>query len=190
MALFYNGFFPAVWILFLLYWQFKASDTKATTRLEGPGSRVVRAVVFLVAIVLLSVPSLPWAFLYRPILKQGLVAFFAGAAVTLAGVFFAIWAREHLGKNWSRSVTVKQDHELITSGPYALVRHPIYTGILTGFLGSAMAEGQVRSLIAFVLVAAVLWFKLRLEERWMRDTFGDSYAAYARRVAALVPYVL
>jgi len=70
------------------------------------------------------------------------------------------------------------------------VRHPIYTGILTGFLGSALAEGQVRSLIAFVLVSAVLWFKLRLEERWMRDTFGDSYAMYARRVAALVPYVL
>jgi len=190
MALFYNRFFPAVWILFLLYWQVKASDTKATTRLESPVSRVVRAVVFLIAIVLLSAPRLPWALLYRPILKQGLPTFVTGALVTLAGVFFAVWAREHLGKNWSRSVTVKQDHELITSGPYALVRHPIYTGILTGFLGSTIAEGQVRSLIAFVLVSAVLWFKLRLEERWMRDTFGDSYAVYAQRVAALVPYVL
>lgn len=189
MLLFYNWFFPVVWIAFLLFWQVKAGNAKATTRLEGPVSRVVRSAVFLVAIVLLSAPHLP-AFLYRPLLRQGLVPFYAGAAITLAGLLFAVWAREHLGKNWSRSVTVKQDHELITSGPYALVRHPIYTGILTGFLGSAIAEGQLRSLIAFVMVSAVLWFKLRLEESWMRETFGDNYAAYARRVAALVPYLL
>ena len=190
MLWFYNWFFPAVWIVFLLYWQVKAGGTKATARLEPAVSRLLRAITFIAAIVLLSVPNLPSAFLYRPILKQGLAPFWAGAAVTIAGLLFAVWAREHLGKNWSRSVTVKQDHELITSGPYALVRHPIYTGILTGFLGSAIAEGQVRSLIAFVLVSAVLWFKLRLEERWMQETFGDSYAAYSRRVAALVPYVL
>lgn len=190
MLWFYNWFFPAVWIVFLLYWQVKAGDSKATTRLEPPVSRLVRAITFIVAIVLLSAPNLPSAFLYRPILQQGRPTFFAGVAVTFAGLLFAVWAREHLGKNWSRSVTVKQDHELITSGPYALVRHPIYTGILTGFLGSTIAEGQVRSLIAFVLVSAVLWFKLRLEERWMRETFGDSYATYSRRVVALVPYVL
>lgn len=190
MALFYNWFFPVVWILFLLFWQVKASDTKATTRLESPASRVVRSIVFLAAIVLLSVPNLPSAFLYKPLLKQGLLTFWAGAAITIAGLLFAVWAREHLGKNWSRSVTVKQDHELITSGPYALARHPIYTGILTGFLGSTIAEGQVRSLIALLMVSAVLWLKLRLEERWMRETFGDNYAAYARRVAALVPFVL
>ena len=190
MALFYNWFFPAVWILWLLYWQSKATGTKATARLEGPVSRLVRAIVFIAAIILLSVPNLPSVFLYRSFLRQGPMPFFAGAGLTIAGLLFTVWAREHLGKNWSRSVTVKQNHELITSGPYALVRHPIYTGILTGFLGSAIAEGQVRSLIAFVLVSAVLWFKLRLEERWMQETFGDSNAAYSRRVAALVPYVL
>lgn len=190
MALFYNGFFPVVWIVFLLYWQIKASDAKATTRLESPVSRVIRSIVFLAAIVLLSAPNLPAPFLYQPILKQGYLTFFAGAAVTVAGLLFAVWAREHLGMNWSRSVTIKQGHELITSGPYAVVRHPIYTGILTGFLGSAMAEGQVRSLIAFLLVSGVLWVKLRLEERWMREQFGPTYEAYSRRVAALVPYVL
>lgn len=190
MALFYNWFFPAVWILWLLYWQAKATDTKAAARLEGPVSRLVRSIVFIAAIVLLSVSNLPSAFLYRPFLRQGPLPFFAGAALTIAGLLFTVWAREHLGKNWSRSVTVRQNHELITSGPYAFVRHPIYTGILTGFLGSAIAEGQMRALIALAMVSAVLWFKLRLEERWMRDTFGDSYAAYSRRVAALVPYVL
>jgi protein-S-isoprenylcysteine O-methyltransferase Ste14 len=87
-------------------------------------------------------------------------------------------------------VTIKQDHQLIVSGPYALVRHPIYTGILAGFIGMAIAIGQVRGVIAFVLVFLVLWYKLRMEERWMRDQFGAHYEAYSRRVAALVPFVL
>ncbi|HXC97510.1 MAG TPA: isoprenylcysteine carboxylmethyltransferase family protein [Edaphobacter sp.] len=70
-----------------------------------------------------------------------------GAVVTVVGLLFAVWARRHLGSNWSQAVTVKQGHELITTGPYALVRHPIYTGILTGFLGTAIALSQVRGII-------------------------------------------
>ena len=187
---FYNGFFPVVWLGFVLYWQIKARRAKETERLEGATSRVVRSLVFLSAIVLMSVPNIPAPFLYRYFLTPGLVSFFTGAIVTLAGLVFAIWAREQLGTNWSRSVTIKKDHELITSGPYALVRHPIYTGILTGFLGSVIAEGQIRSLIAMAMVSIVLWFKLRLEENWMKGQFGASYEAYSRRVAALVPFLL
>jgi len=96
----------------------------------------------------------------------------------------------HLGRNWSRSVTIKQDHQLIVTGPYAIARHPIYTGILTGFLGTAIATTQARGLLAFVLVFLVLWFKLRMEEEWMRNQFGDTYASYSKRVAALVPFLL
>lgn len=190
MLWFYQWFFPVLWIAFLLYWQIKAGNTKTTTRLEPLSSRIVRSITFLVAIALMSFPNLPGAFLYRAILPQGLPSFFTGVVIAVSGLFFAIWARELLGRNWSRSVTLKQDHELITSGPYALVRHPIYTGILTGFLGSAIAEGQVRSLIAFLLVSLVLWGKLRLEEQWMRSHFGETYGTYAHRVAALVPFIL
>jgi len=86
-------------------------------------------------------------------------------------------------------VTIKQGHELITSGPYALVRHPIYTGILTGFLGTAIALSQVRGVIGFVLIFLVLWAKLRKEEEWMRSQFGETYATYAHQTAALVPYL-
>ena len=78
---------------------------------------------------------------------------------------------------------------MITSGPYAFVRHPIYTGILAGFLGSAIAVSQVRGVIGFVLIFLVLWAKLRLEEEWMRTQFGETYASYADHTAALVPYV-
>jgi protein-S-isoprenylcysteine O-methyltransferase Ste14 len=95
-----------------------------------------------------------------------------------------------LGKNWSGTVTIKEGHELIMSGPYAVVRHPIYTGLLLAFLGSALARGDWRAVLAFALAAAALWRKLRFEERWMRAQFGDAYAAYARRVSALVPFVL
>ena len=187
---FYNLFFPVIWLGFVLYWQVKANRAKETQRLEGATSRVVRSLVFLVAIALMWLPNLPAPFLYYYFLRQGLVSFYAGAAVTVAGLLFAIWAREQLGTNWSRSVTIKKEHELITSGPYALVRHPIYTGILVGILGSVIAEGQIRSLIGMAMISIVLWFKLRLEETWMKEQFGASYEAYSRRVAALVPFLL
>ncbi|MGC2638092.1 MAG: isoprenylcysteine carboxylmethyltransferase family protein [Acidobacteriaceae bacterium] len=187
---FYEYFFPAVWIAFLLYWQIRSQGTKATQRLEPAASRIARSLVFLIAIALLMMGRIPLRWLYLPILPQGLATFWVGAAVTVAGLAFAVWARQHLGANWSRSVTIKQDHQLIVSGPYALVRHPIYTGILTGFLGSAIASGQVRAAIAFVLVSGALWYKLRMEEQWMRGQFGASYDDYAQRVAALVPFVL
>jgi protein-S-isoprenylcysteine O-methyltransferase Ste14 len=78
---------------------------------------------------------------------------------------------------------------LIATGPYALVRHPIYAGILAGFLGTAIALSQVRGFICFVLVFLLLWAKLRMEEEWMRSQFGETYAAYADQTAALVPYL-
>ena len=190
MLWFYESFFPAVWIVFLLYWQIKAADTKATQRLEPAASRILRILIFLIAIVLLSVPRLPLSWLYVQLWPSGYWPFWLGAALTVAGLLFAVWAREHLGRNWSRSVTIKQGHELITTGPYGVVRHPIYTGILTGFLGMAIAISQVRGFIVFVLIFLVFWLKLRMEEEWMRSQFGETYATYARQTAALVPYLL
>ena len=189
MLWFYQLSFPVVWISFFLYWQIKAANTKATQRLEPAASRILRVLIFLLAIVLLSTTRIPLPWLYLPLWPVGLWPFWLGAAVTIAGLLFAVWARQHLGRNWSRSVTIKQDHELITTGPYAAVRHPIYTGVLTGFLGMAIAISQVRGFIVFVLVFLVFWLKLRMEEQWMRSQFGDVYVAYARQTAALMPYI-
>jgi protein-S-isoprenylcysteine O-methyltransferase Ste14 len=127
--------------------------------------------------------------LYLRLWPAGLLPFWLGAAVTFAGLLFAIWAREYLGSNWSRSATIKQDHELIDTGPYAVVRHPIYTGILAGFRGMAIAISQVRGFIVLVLIFVAFWMKLRMEEQWMRSQSGEAYAAYAYRTAALVPYL-
>ena len=189
MRWFYESFFPVVWIAFLVYWQIKAAGAKITRRLEPAYSRIVRVLAFVVVFALLLTTKIPLPWLYRELWTQGLWPFWIGAAVTVAGLLFSVWARQHLGRNWSRSVTIKQDHELITSGPYALVRHPIYTGILAGFLGTAIALSQVRGLVAVAIIFLVFWAKFRMEEEWMRSEFGDTYAAYSRRTSALVPYL-
>ena len=117
-------------------------------------------------------------------------AVWAGAVLTLGGLLFTVWARVHLGRNWSGIITVKQGHELITSGPYRVVRHPIYSGLLLAFMGSALARAKWQGVLAVVLVVWALWRKLRIEERWMRKEFGSRYQEYARCVAALVPFFL
>jgi protein-S-isoprenylcysteine O-methyltransferase Ste14 len=190
MLWFYESFFPVVWIAFIVYWRIKATHTKTTQRLEPAAPQILRALTFLIVLVVLSTTRIPLPWLYRQLWPSGIWSFWIGAAVTLVGLLFAIWARQHLGSNWSQAVTVKQGHELITTGPYTLVRHPIYTGILTGFLGTAIALSQVRGVIGFVLIFLVLWAKLRKEEEWMRSQFGEAYATYAHQTAALVPYLL
>jgi protein-S-isoprenylcysteine O-methyltransferase Ste14 len=189
MIWFYKSFFPAVWITFLIYWQIKAANTKKTRRLEPAVSRILRALTVIVAIVLLSTTWIPLPWLYRRLWRPGLWPFWLGAALTVGGLLFAVWAREHLGRNWSSSVSIKQDHELITTGPYAVVRHPIYTGILGGFLGLAIAVSEVRGFVVFVLMFLGFWAKLSMEEQWMHSQFGETYAQYVRRSAALVPYL-
>jgi protein-S-isoprenylcysteine O-methyltransferase Ste14 len=190
MRMLYTYLFPVVWVSFLLYWQIMAVNVKATQRLEPAASRVARMVLFLFALLLIEYPRIPIPWLYRRVLPAVSMSFWCGAAITVAGLGFCVWARRHLGRNWSRSVTIKEDHRLIVTGPYAVVRHPIYTGLLVAFLGTAIAVAQVRGVLAFLFIFVALWSKLRLEERWMHDHFGTSYEVYSRRVAALVPYLL
>ena len=174
---------------FFFYWQIAARGAKSNERVEPLVSRIVKEATFGLAIVILMSRGLLVPVLYRFYLPTTYWAvwFWIGAAVNVLGFGVAVWARVYLGSNWSSSVTIKRGHELITGGPYSLVRHPIYTGLLTGFLGAAIAIARVSGLVAFALVFALFWFKLRLEERWMRIQFGEVYAQYAQRVPALVP---
>jgi protein-S-isoprenylcysteine O-methyltransferase Ste14 len=189
MLWFFESFFPVVWIAFIVYWRIKAAKTKATQHREPAARGILRALAFLFVILLLSTTRIPLAWLYHQLWPSGIWPFVVGAAITVIGLLFAVWARQHLASNWSSAVTIKQGHELITTGPYAVVRHPIYTGILTGFLGTAIALSQVRGVIGFVVISVVFWAKLRKEEEWMRSQFGETYATYAHHTAALVPYL-
>ncbi|MGB8213444.1 MAG: isoprenylcysteine carboxylmethyltransferase family protein [Anaerolineales bacterium] len=190
MSLVYSFLFPAMWLVYLAYWWAMAINVKDTERGESALSRLVRLVAMVCAVALLWLPAIPLPLLDSRFLPAGILCFWTGSAVTAAGLLFSAWARRHLGRNWSQAVTIKESHELITSGPYALVRHPIYTGLLLGFVGTAVALGQWRGLLAVALVFVVLWRKLRLEEKCMLAQFGEPYEAYSRRVAALVPYIL
>lgn len=190
MRFIHSYLFAAIWLSYVAYWWAMSTNVKVTERNESAASRLARVVAMVCAVALLSLRTVPLPLLNGRFLPFGAVWFWSGAAITAGGLLFSVWARRHLGKNWSQAVTVKEGHELITSGPYALVRHPIYTGLLLGFIGSAVARGEWRGLLAVALVFGALWHKLRLEEKWMRAQFGEPYEAYSRKVAALVPYII
>jgi protein-S-isoprenylcysteine O-methyltransferase Ste14 len=113
----------------------------------------------------------------------------ACCALLLAGFAFTWWARIHLGRLWSGAITRKEGHRLIDSGPYGIVRHPIYTGILVAIFGTMLAKGTVQGIAGALLAGLGLWIKARLEERWLASELGEaSYADYRRRVPMLLPF--
>jgi protein-S-isoprenylcysteine O-methyltransferase Ste14 len=114
----------------------------------------------------------------------------AGVCLAAAGVGFAIWARRHLGSYWSANVTIKDKHRLIRTGPYALVRHPIYTGLLTALVGTALVIGEWHALIAVSIALVAMIRKIRLEERWLGQHMGEEYRRYRAETRALVPLVI
>ena len=112
-----------------------------------------------------------------------------GLALTILGLAFAVWARIHLGRFWSGRVTLKEDHKLIRSGPYAFVRHPIYTGLLTAGSGTVLARGTLAALVGLALIGLAFWMKIRAEENLLTSHFGETYREYRRQVAALIPFL-
>lgn len=184
----YRLLFPALWLAWALYWWVAARGAKLTERREPLESRLLHILPLMLAAYLLWADRVPLGFLNTPLYAWAAWQFWVAALVTAAGLGFTVWARIHLGRNWSGTVTIKQGHELITTGPYALVRHPIYTGLLLAFAGTACARGEWRGVLAVLIAGAALWRKLRVEERWMEEQFAGRYEDYRRRVPALVPF--
>ena len=177
----------ALWLAWAAYWALSAADVKPAARRESLGSRALHIVPLAAAVLLILPRGAALPMLGARFVPRGEAGYWIGAACTLAGLLFAMQARRRLGRNWSGTVTVKEGHELVTSGPYRFVRHPIYTGLLGAFLGSAIALGEWRGLVATALVLLSFLRKIRLEERWMHERFGDAWARYRARVPALVP---
>jgi protein-S-isoprenylcysteine O-methyltransferase Ste14 len=110
-------------------------------------------------------------------------------ALTVAGLAFAWWARLHLGRLWSSSITRKNEHKIIDSGPYRLVRHPIYTGIIFAVFATALLQGKPSAFLGAALLTLGWFIKARIEERFLREELGpEAYDSYARRVPMLVPF--
>ncbi|HEX3873472.1 MAG TPA: isoprenylcysteine carboxylmethyltransferase family protein [Solirubrobacteraceae bacterium] len=182
------SFIACCWIAWLAYWVVMAFKAKRTVeRGSFLAYRVVGLGVFVVIAAaghLLHVSAQDRLWTYTTA-----VGVAAGASVA-AGAAFAVWARVALGRNWSAEVTFKEDHELVQSGPYAFVRHPIYTGLLLMALGTATNYGRAIGFALLVTVCAAVWWKAHLEERIMDAHFPAAYADYRTRVRSIIPFVL
>jgi protein-S-isoprenylcysteine O-methyltransferase Ste14 len=174
--------FAVSWIVAALLWQHKSE------RRAGVGAQAGYHVVLILGAILLSAP----AHRYEGPLRLWRLAWtdaWIVVGVMVVGFAFAWWARLHLGPLWSGTVTRKADHRVIDTGPYRIVRHPIYTGLLLAVYATAVAKGTIVALAAAVIITVGLWMKARLEERWLRQELGpDAYDAYRRRVPMLLPF--
>lgn len=170
-------------------WLVSGFTSKRTARRQAAGSRLVHLGLTAFAALLIAGIG-PWkAALARQIIPQTPAAANLGLALTLAGLAFALWARFALGRNWSGTVTIKRDHELVRSGPYAFVRHPIYSGFLLALLGTIIVRCTLGALVGLGVIVAVLRLKSLTEEAFMLEQFGSQYTDYKRHVKALVPFV-
>jgi protein-S-isoprenylcysteine O-methyltransferase Ste14 len=179
---------PAFWIIWLAIWIGASFNVRRTRQREDWRTAIYNRAPVLLGAVMLAAPQLLPAALTRQLLG-GADGPAIGTLLVAAGLALSVWARWHLGRNWSGIVTVKQGHTLVTTGPYRRVRHPIYTGLLVGLVGTALAIGAPYGFIATALILVGLVIKLHVEEERMRDTFRTDYEAYSRRTARLIPGV-
>jgi len=176
----------AAWITWLAYWLWAARNTQATKSSEGMLGRMQHLVPLLVGFVLIfhwpdhNLVLGRWH-------RQPLVGY-VGLAMTVLGLLFTVWGRIHLGRYWSGMVTLKEGHRLIRTGPYALVRHPLYTGFLFAVAGTALASGTVDAAIGFAIILVAYLVKIWREEALLTKEFGDEYLRFQREVPALVPF--
>ncbi len=173
----------ACWIAFWVYWIAASAGVKAGqsrwTRCAGIRVAIILLVLLLLRLRLFkagSVTSDPWL--------QGI-----GLAIFVAGLGLAIWARIYIGRNWGTPMSMKIDPELVTTGPYHTIRHPIYAGIIIAMAGTAMAVSWYW-LIAVAVLGGYFIYSAVMEERYMTERFPDAYPEYKRATKMLIPFIL
>jgi protein-S-isoprenylcysteine O-methyltransferase Ste14 len=185
----YRWLFEVPWVLFMAYWWWASRRAATAARKETLAERMTYQGLIWLGAALFAFDRLGIGPRGWHVLPAAPETFILGLGLVIAGLLFAVWARVHLGRNWSGTVAIKIDHELIRSGPYRIVRHPIYTGILLGMLGVAIGLGEIRGLVALVLFVVAFEIKLHREEAWLTQQFGAAYRAYRHDVKGLVPFV-
>jgi protein-S-isoprenylcysteine O-methyltransferase Ste14 len=175
----------ALWVAFGLYWEIAAKDAAKAKSSESRSSRGVHVVLVNIAQILVLFPIVGLG----RFLPGSRLTMIAGLLVQFAGTALAVWARIHLGRNWSGAIAIKEEHQLIQSGPYRRLRHPIYTGLLAMYIGAAIVTGEWLAVIGVAIVVVAYWRKIRLEEAAVGMAFGPAYEAYRRETWALIPGV-
>ena len=171
-----------MWISLLLFWIISGRNNKQSIYKESFFKRFLFYwLPLLVAILLLG----PGEWFGHSLIRENFVEHTnlvggIGLLISFMGLILACWSRYLLGKNWSLSVQKKENHELIKSGPYSILRHPIYTGILLIFIGNTIIVGDYRGIIAVLIVFISFWFKLKKEEKWLIEIFGEDYHNYKK----------
>ncbi len=177
------------WFVFAAYWLFAALGAKRPAKKENPSERFMHIAVLAVGFFMFYGGAFRFGVLNRRFLPDELWIAWSGAALTLLGVLFAIWARFTIGKEWSAEVQIKEGHQLIRNGPYAHIRHPIYTGILLALCGTAMAIGEYRAILGVVLFLVGFIRKAKKEERFLAGEFGLAFDEHRRRTGFFLPRV-
>jgi len=174
-----------LWYVLALVWLVLWFGMKRAKRSETPWERTQHILPVMAAFWLLFEKQ--WPALDTRLFAELPGILWAGVLVTALGVGIGVWARLSLGTNWSGMVTLKKDHELIRTGLYRWIRHPIYTGILVGFLGTELIKGHARGLLGFVILWASFYFKARREENFLRQEFGEGFEEHARHTGMFLP---
>jgi len=179
----------ALWILFGLYWLISAFKVKKIKQRATWSQRLSYVLPLLAAFFLLARPEARYGWLGARFVPATPGVARLGVLLTAAGVAVALWARWHLGANWSGLVTLKEGHELIRTGPYRAIRHPIYTGILLGLLGTSMAMGEVRGLLGIAIAWLSFYVKARREESFLMHEFGEKFEVHVKQTGMFLPKI-
>jgi protein-S-isoprenylcysteine O-methyltransferase Ste14 len=177
----------ALWLIFVAYWLISAFKRKRTKSRESVLQRLSYVVPLWLMWMLLFRGSAQFPWLNIRFVPDTAATAWTGTALTAAGIAIACWARYHLGENWSGTVTLKENHELIRTGPYRNIRHPIYTGILLALLGTAIAVGEVRAIIALAIAYASFYTKARREESFLAKEFGAKFTDHQHHTGMFLP---
>jgi protein-S-isoprenylcysteine O-methyltransferase Ste14 len=176
-----------MWMTWAVCWLAAAIRVEATKSSEGVVTRTPHLVALALSFFLIFRDS-DNKIIYGRLYYNVAVAWLADS-ITAAGLLFSLWGQIHLGRYWSGMITLKEGYKLIRTGPYRWVRHPLYTGILTGVLGSAAMAGTGDALLGFAIILIAYLVKLHREEVLLTAQFGDEYRQFQREVFALVPFV-
>jgi protein-S-isoprenylcysteine O-methyltransferase Ste14 len=178
------------WVIFLIYWIIGAFKTRATRRKESPISRLSIVLVEIAGYLLIFNDALSIGLLGRRVLPRTALLATVGVVMTWWGIALAIWARYHLGEYWSARITIKEDHQLIRTGPYRRLRHPIYSGLIMAAVGSALLFDLWRCVVGLCLVVAGYAIKARKEEAMLGEQFGEAFREHRKHTGFLFPRFL